>query len=57
MRRTGGKLRRGNGKIRDAERKTWCSYEAFPDMYDSVYTAMVDGGGCTHLQQPVVVDK
>jgi hypothetical protein len=56
MRRNKDKVRKGRGKIRDAKRHTWCTHDAFEDMYNSVYTTMAEVGICKLLPDPVMLD-
>jgi hypothetical protein len=56
MRRNKDKIRRGRGKIRDVKRHTWCTYDAFKDMYASVYATMEEIGICKHVPHPVMFD-
>jgi hypothetical protein len=42
MERKKDKIKRGAGKINDVKQHTWCTYDAFSEMYNSVYSAMVE---------------
>jgi hypothetical protein len=56
MKRNKDKVRKGRGKIRDVKRHTWCTYDAFTDMYNCVYSTMHEIGICKRLPQPVMLD-
>jgi hypothetical protein len=56
MRRNKDKVRKGQLKIRDVKRHTWCTYNTFTDMYNCVYSTMHEIGICKYLPEPVMLD-
>jgi hypothetical protein len=55
MERNKDKIRRGAGKIRDIKRHTWCTYDAFSEMYNCVHGAMEEAGVCRKLDSPLML--
>jgi hypothetical protein len=56
MKRNKDKVRKGRGKIRDIKRHTWCTYDAFVDMYQCVYSTMAENGICKYMSEPLMYD-
>jgi hypothetical protein len=50
-------LKRGKCRIQDSKRRTWCTYEHFSNMYDTVYNAMVECGVAEVLDEETMFDK
>jgi hypothetical protein len=50
------KLRRARCKVMDTNRRTYCTYENFANMYDCVYENMVEAGVAIKLDEEVMFD-
>jgi hypothetical protein len=57
MLRNENKLKRAKCKVIDNNRRTYCTYENFSNMYDAVYENMVDAGVAIKLDHEVMFDK
>lgn len=57
MRRNSNKIIRKQGRIKDIKRHTWCVYERFESMYDSVYSQMVKSNVAKELENEVLLDR
>ena len=57
MKRNHDAIRRRRCKVRDQKRLTWCTYEHFEDMYDSIYARMVEAGVATKYDNLLMFDK
>ena len=57
MKRNHDAIRRRRCKVRDQKRLTWCTYEHFEDMYDSIYKRMVEAGVATKNDNLLMFDK
>jgi hypothetical protein len=56
MNRYKHKLKRSKHKVQDANRRTYCTYENFSNMYKAVYENMVDAGVAIKLREEVMFD-
>lgn len=57
MKRHNDKIIRKQGRIKDIKRHTWCVYERFQTMYDSIYSQMVKSNVAKELENEVLLDK
>ena len=48
---------RKNGRIKDLKRHTWCTYENFERMYNSIYRQMVNSNVAKELSDEVYLDR
>jgi hypothetical protein len=56
MKRQEEELVRGKVRIQDHQRSSWCTYEHFKNMYDTIYEAMVECGVAEKLNDEVMYD-
>jgi hypothetical protein len=57
MNRNSDTLKRGRCRVMDSNHHSWCTYENFDSMYQSVYGAMVTAGIAEKTDKPVMYDK
>jgi hypothetical protein len=57
MKRNGDTLKRGQCRVVDSNRHTWCTYENFERMYDGVYTSMVEAGIAVQTDYEMMYDE
>jgi hypothetical protein len=57
MKRYETKLKRAKCKVIDNNRRTYCTYENFSNMYNAVYENMVDAGVAIKLEEETMFDK
>jgi hypothetical protein len=57
MKRNKEELKMKKCKVKDINRHTWCTYEHFSNVYESVYSAMAENGVAVKLDETLMYDK